>query len=129
MLLRVEFRSAMTLDSEGWVIACTLERLAEKAMVCTRIGGVDLIVMTDGERIFACERACPHEQADLSHGRVDGGRLFCPRHLAWFSLLTGEISPGWSSRALRRYPVRTVEGQVWISVATTIGADSVVPGN
>lgn len=129
MLLRVEFHSAMTLDSEDWVIVCSLERLAEKAMVCARIGGVDLIVMKNGERIFACERACPHEQADLSLGRVDDGRLFCPRHLAWFSLLTGAISPGWPSRALRRYPVRTAEGQVWISVATPIGADPIVPGN
>jgi 3-phenylpropionate/trans-cinnamate dioxygenase ferredoxin subunit len=119
----------MMSDSEHWTVACTLERLAEKAIVCARSGGVDLIVMMDEERIFACERACPHEQADLSQGRVANGRLFCPRHLAWFRLLSGEISPGWSSRALRRYPVRIAEGQVWVCVDTALRADPVVPGN
>jgi 3-phenylpropionate/trans-cinnamate dioxygenase ferredoxin subunit len=117
----------MISDHEHWIAACSLERLAEKAMVCARIAGVDLIVMMDGERIFACERACPHEQADLSRGHVADGRLFCPRHLAWFNLLTGEISPGWPSRALRRYPVRIAEGQVWVCVDTALRAAPAVP--
>lgn len=129
MRLSVGFHSGMISDSEHWIAACTLERLAEKTIVCARIGGVDLIVVRDGARIFACERACPHEQADLAQGRVADGRLFCPRHLAWFSLPTGEISPGWSSRALRRYPVRIAEGQVWVSVDTALRVDPVVPGN
>ncbi|CAN5391225.1 Rieske (2Fe-2S) protein [soil metagenome] len=106
----------MTAEPDDWIAVCTLERLAERGMVCVRAGGADLIVIRDGERIHACERACPHEQADLSCGRVADGKLFCPRHLAWFSLGSGAISPGWPSRALRIYPVRICEGQVWIAV-------------
>jgi 3-phenylpropionate/trans-cinnamate dioxygenase ferredoxin component len=72
------------------------------------------LMVRDGDRIFACERTCPHEQADLSLGRVAGGRLFCPRHLASFDLRNGDVSAGWPSRGLQRYAVRIEDGQIWI---------------
>lgn len=109
---------AMTSEADKWIAACSLHHLAERKIICTRIDGLDLIVVQDGEHVHACERTCPHEQADLSRGRVADGRLFCPRHLAWFSLHDGDISPGWSSRALRRYPIRIENGSVYINTRT-----------
>ena len=108
-----------TLGDDGgvrWVAACSQQQLNEQHIICVRIAGIDLLVVQDGGQITACERACPHEQADLSLGRVVEGKLYCPRHLAWFSLRDGGISPGWPSRALRRYPVRLADGTVWIDV-------------
>ena len=105
----------MTTGSAGWTAVCSLQRLQEKGILCARVDGIDLIVLVDGDRVHACERACPHEQADLSLGRVADGRLHCPRHLAWFSLRDGGISPGWSSRTLRRYPSRIADGQIWVA--------------
>ena len=101
-------------EAARWVVACARDRLADRKIVCVKIAGVGLLVIQDGDRIYACERACPHEQADLGLGRVADGQLYCPRHFAWFSLTEGHISPGWPSRPLLRYPVRVAEGQVWI---------------
>jgi 3-phenylpropionate/trans-cinnamate dioxygenase ferredoxin component len=101
-------------DPARWVAVCSRARLSEQSIVCGKIGGVGVLVVQDDDQIYACERACPHEQADLSLGRVADGRLYCPRHLAWFSLMDGSISPGWPSRALRRYPVRVEGGQIWV---------------
>ncbi|MEH2479776.1 3-phenylpropionate/trans-cinnamate dioxygenase ferredoxin subunit [Nitrobacteraceae bacterium AZCC 2146] len=97
-----------------WVAVCAKDRLTEQKIICAKVGGVDLLIIKDDEQLYACERACPHEQADLSLGRIADGQLHCPRHLAWFSLVDGTISPGWPSRALRRYPVRAADGQIWI---------------
>lgn len=83
-------------------------------MVCTRLEAVDLLLIRDGNDIFACERACPHEQADLSLGRVADGRISCPRHFASFDLHDGTVSRGWPSRPLRRYSARIEDGQIWI---------------
>ena len=99
---------------DDWIEVCTVERLADRNMVCVRAGGMEMIVLRDGEVIHVCERACPHEQADLSLGTVGEGKVFCPRHLAWFSLSTGAVSPGWSSRALLRFPVRISDGRIFI---------------
>jgi 3-phenylpropionate/trans-cinnamate dioxygenase ferredoxin component len=86
-------------------------------MVCARLGAIDLLLIQDGDRIFACERFCPHEQADLSLGRISDGRLFCPRHLASFDLVDGNISAGWPSRALRVHPARIEDDKIWIDAA------------
>ena len=102
---------------EFWVAVCAAERLRDQAIVCVKAAGLSLLVIRDGERLYACERACPHEQADLGLGRVKDGQLHCPRHLAWFDLQDGQISPGWTSRALRRYPVRVVDGEVQVNLS------------
>jgi nitrite reductase/ring-hydroxylating ferredoxin subunit len=90
--------------------------LPTQAILCVRVETADVLLVRDGERITACERACPHEQADLSLGRIANGRLFCPRHFASFGLEDGLISAGWPSRPLRIYPVSIADGQVWIDV-------------
>jgi 3-phenylpropionate/trans-cinnamate dioxygenase ferredoxin component len=107
----------MTGENARWVEVLPLERLADQAIVCVRVEAVDLLMVRDGERVMACERACPHEQADLGLGRVADGRLFCPRHFASFDLRDGHISAGWPCRPLRRYPTRISDGRIWIDAA------------
>lgn len=99
-----------------WVTLCAHERLSKHKIVRARVADLDVIIVLDGDDVHVCERACPHEQADLSLGHAADGKLFCPRHLAWFSLDDGAISPGWSCRALRRFPVKVEDGQIWIDV-------------
>ena len=93
---------------------CGLSRLMSQTIVCACVTGVDLILVWSDGRAVACERVCPHEQADLGLGHLSHGRLFCPRHAASFDLRNGQISYGWPSRSLRIYPVRIGDGQVWI---------------
>ena len=107
----------MTDEEARWVEVLPLERLADQGIVSVRVEAVELLLVRDGERIIACERACPHEQADLSLGRIKDGRLFCPRHFASFDLDDGQVSAGWPSRRLRRYPAKTGNGRIWIDAA------------
>ena len=104
-----------------WTRACALERLMDQGIVCAPLAGADLILIWCGGRAVACERACPHEQADLSRGHISAGRLVCPHHAASFDLEDGRISSGWSSRPLRIYPVRVEHGEVWVKVADKLG--------
>jgi 3-phenylpropionate/trans-cinnamate dioxygenase ferredoxin subunit len=112
-------------DQTEWIAICESERLVESAIIPVRVDGIELIVVRDTTEIYAFERACPHEQADLCRGHIQNGRLFCPRHRASFDLRDGQISPGWPSRDLRRYPVKVVDGTVFIEAASIAGA----PGN
>jgi 3-phenylpropionate/trans-cinnamate dioxygenase ferredoxin component len=102
-------------SGEGkWMPVCGLSRLISQTIVCARVIGVDLILVWNEGHAVACERMCPHEQADLSLGHIAAGRLLCPRHAASFDLSNGQISNGWPSRPLLIYPVQVVEDQVWI---------------
>jgi 3-phenylpropionate/trans-cinnamate dioxygenase ferredoxin component len=109
-------------EGTRWVEVLPLERLADQAILYVGVEGDDLLLLGDGERVTACERACPHEQADLSRGRIAGGRLFCPRHLASFDLCDGRISAGWPSRPLQLYPAEISDGRIWINASTIVGA-------
>ncbi len=106
-------------SEENWMPVCRLSRLISQTIVRARVTGVDLILVWNEDRVAACERVCPHEQADLGLGHVSGGRLFCPRHAASFDLNNGQISHGWTSRPLQMYPVRIEDDQVWICPGTT----------
>lgn len=88
--------------------------LGDRDLMPITAGGHHLLLVRDGARILAAERACPHEGADLALGRCEGGRLLCPRHLASFDLRDGSVSPGWSFRALRLFAVESVSDGLWL---------------
>jgi nitrite reductase/ring-hydroxylating ferredoxin subunit len=110
-------QTAALSGDEKWMPVCGLSRLISHTIVGARVIGVDLILVWNEGHAVACERMCPHEQADLSLGHLSAGRLCCPRHAASFDLRNGQISYGWPSRPLRIYPVRIKDDQVWIDAA------------
>jgi 3-phenylpropionate/trans-cinnamate dioxygenase ferredoxin subunit len=58
----------MTSKGENWVAICPVERLAHRTILCVRVDAVDLLLIREGNQVFVCERACPHDQADLAGG-------------------------------------------------------------
>ena len=101
-------------DQSGWSRVCAIDRLINERMICAHVDGVDLLLIWHEARAIACERACPHEQADLSRGHIANGRLVCPHHAASFDLQDGAISNGWSSHPLQIYRARVEGGEVWV---------------
>jgi len=47
----------MTREDARWVVVLPLERLADHSVVCARVNAVDVLLVRDGERVFARERA------------------------------------------------------------------------
>jgi 3-phenylpropionate/trans-cinnamate dioxygenase ferredoxin component len=97
--------------------------LAELPNGCLRrelLDGHGLVLARTGDTVFACQGMCPHEKADLSQGRVENGRLICPRHLASFDLQDGQCSAGWKLERLRLYPVRVEDGRIAVDLAAVL---------
>lgn len=97
---------------EADVVVCRLADTIRRPILPVTAGRTQLLIIRDGDRIHACERACPHEQADLALGRCADGKLYCPRHYAWFDLSDGQISPGWTAPALRLFPVTVRDARI-----------------
>lgn len=102
--------------SARWVHACRFEAFDKRQIVTVTLDQRQFILILDGERIFAAERACPHEGADLALGRCSHARLHCPRHAASFDLRDGSVSPGWSFPPLRVFQVRRIGAGLWINL-------------
>ena len=93
--------------SGGWVEGVTAD-------------GVELILLRNGDEVYAYRDACPHEGFPLSQtGTIEAGVLLCNKHLWEFDVATGKhISRLERPECnLKRYPVRVVGGVVEVDVA------------
>jgi 3-phenylpropionate/trans-cinnamate dioxygenase ferredoxin subunit len=95
-----------------FVVVSDFDRLPDGGFIRVMLDGHALVLAREGGRVYAFQGTCPHEKADLAQGRIESGRLVCPRHLASFDLVDGQVSRGWKLDALRLYPVRIEDGDI-----------------
>lgn len=87
----------------------------------------DYCVARTADGVFAFSRRCPHENADLAAGYVEGNHLHCPAHDLAIDLCSGQ-SPCRSLRAIRTQRLQETGDTVHLdaallgSRATQVGA-------
>lgn len=68
------------------------------------------VFLVDGRPVVVDAR-CPHHEAPLDEGWVEGGRVVCPWHRYSFDAATGECVNRPRLR-MRVYPVHRVDGEL-----------------
>jgi nitrite reductase/ring-hydroxylating ferredoxin subunit len=58
------------------------------------VDGKEVLVFNDGGNFYAMGRYCTHLHGDLSHGKLEGRTITCPRHGAQFDITTGRCLVG-----------------------------------
>ncbi len=58
------------------------------------VNGKEVLLANVAGQFFATSDRCPHSNARLSMGRLDGKTLICPLHFARFDVTTGELKAG-----------------------------------
>jgi len=92
--------------------AFQIKQLNEGALYPFLHRGKRLVATRVGEKLLAFERRCPHENADLAHGKVEDCHIICPRHHFRFSLLSGRQEP--VGLFLNTYPIEEKENELGI---------------
>ncbi|MCB9754807.1 MAG: Rieske 2Fe-2S domain-containing protein [Myxococcales bacterium] len=67
-----------------------LAQLDEGEGVCVRACGRELAVFKVEGRLYAIQNRCPHQDASLAEGELDGLEILCPLHSWSFDLRSGE---------------------------------------
>jgi nitrite reductase/ring-hydroxylating ferredoxin subunit len=67
-----------------------------------------MIVNVNGE-LYAVDRICTHEEADLSTGFLMDSVVTCPLHLSRFDVITGAVQNAPATVSLKTYGLK-VEG-------------------
>jgi nitrite reductase/ring-hydroxylating ferredoxin subunit len=67
------------------------------------------LFFTEG-RYYAIQNTCPHREAYLHEGALEGTHLTCPWHFAVFDIETGQVLEGPAEDCLKTYEV-VVEGE------------------
>lgn len=88
------------------------------AHVDTATGGFELILLREGECVFAYHNECPHAGRNLDyapgHFLVRDGRITCAVHGATFAVESGACCGGPARSGLVGLPVRVIDGAVWL---------------
>jgi apoptosis-inducing factor 3 len=118
--------------SEGVAIS----EVPDKGILIGQVKGEPVLLVRQGEEVFAVGAACSHYGAPLADGIVVGHELRCPWHHAWFDVRSGEAVGPPALRPIDAWDVERegtrvkVKGKrapyVGLSVPATKGPSSVV---
>lgn len=99
-----------------WIDVAARGDLVMPAGLEIEAGGRALLLVESQGRLHAVDAVCPHHAAWFSDGRVEGGQIFCPRHMGAFDLATGVQTGGPPCPKLGVYPVRCEAGRLFVEV-------------
>lgn len=99
---------------------CRLDEIPDGGALGVKVesatGGFGLVLLREGERVFAYHNECPHAGRPLDYvpGRflVKDGRIVCAAHGATFAVASGECLGGPCRSGLVAVPVQVSEGGV-----------------
>lgn len=107
----------------GYVVVAEARDIPPGHMKLARVGDRELLVANVHGKFHAVDNRCPHKQADMSQGRLEGNLLVCPEHGAKFDVATGKVVEGIklgpfkvSVADLRTYEARVEGTQVLVRV-------------
>lgn len=99
----------------NFVEAMPLEQLPSGARTMVKIAETNVALFNVDGELFAINDTCVHQGASLAAGKVDGKVVTCRAHGFKYELTTGFVV-GSSGYGVASYPVKVVDGKIWVSV-------------
>jgi len=98
-----------------WFKLCKLDDLAEGKPTPFTVDDYDVVLIRQGDKVYALEDNCSHQDFPLSQGTVMRDRIKCKAHGAEFSLETGQALCAPAFAPVRNFKVKLEGGEVLIS--------------
>jgi nitrite reductase/ring-hydroxylating ferredoxin subunit/uncharacterized membrane protein len=76
-----------------------------------------IVLVKEGDKVFALAEVCSHLGAPLSEGTVEGDCIRCPWHGSLFCLEDGEVVESPATRPQAAFEARVINGQVEVRAA------------
>jgi nitrite reductase/ring-hydroxylating ferredoxin subunit len=100
----------------AFVTVARFSVLAEGVGVCVEAGGKKLALFRVGDSCYAIDEICPHRDAPLHEGYVEGLEVECPWHASRFNLETGAHRHPPAKCGVNAYKVQVVGDEVQVEV-------------
>jgi nitrite reductase/ring-hydroxylating ferredoxin subunit/uncharacterized membrane protein len=95
-----------------WTVAADASLLAERRPVRAVVGDTPVLLLRDGEQIFAIHDRCSHRGCSLSEGTLEGDEIVCACHGSRFDRRDGSLKGGPATSAQPAFQVRVQDGRV-----------------
>jgi len=100
-----------------FVPVLAVAELAENQLRRVHANGMPILLLRQGERIYALAETCAHLGGPLAEGTLDGTSVVCPWHGSRYALEDGRVLDGPSAYAQPAFEVRVRNGQIEVRAA------------
>ena len=90
--------------------------IAPGTMTHVTVDGVAVLLCNVDGELYAVEDVCTHDGGALDAGQLDGCRIMCPRHGAFFDVTTGKALTLPAVAPLPTFPVHVDGDEVSVDV-------------
>lgn len=98
-----------------WVKVTSISAFKERVMVYRKAEKpIAIFHLDDG--FYAIEDRCSHEEAALSEGEIENGKVECPMHGALFDIKTGKNLSLPAVLPVKSYRVKIENGDLFIDI-------------
>ena len=95
-----------------WTAVLDAAELAEGAPRVVRADDTDILLVREGNRLYALWASCTHEGGPLAEGSFADGCVTCPWHGSTFRLADGHVVRGPAAASQPVYEARVTDGKV-----------------
>ena len=106
------------MNDPQWIYAGELSAVTEDTPLAVKADGTAVGIYTLNGCVHALEDVCPHADALLTQGFVDGEHVECPLHGALFHIPTGKCTKGPAERDLVRFDTKVEAGKIFLRKQT-----------
>lgn len=99
-----------------WVKACAENQVGKNEMYSFDVEQKRLMITNLNGTLYATDRICTHEEADLSTGFLSEQGVRCPLHLSVFNLENGEPQNPPAEAPLQTYNIKIEQGEIYVEV-------------
>jgi len=93
-----------------------VDDLAEGTTKRVVVDGAEVLLCSVDGKIYAIEDVCTHDGGALDQGLLEGDRIMCPRHGAYFDVRTGAALTLPAVIPVRTYAVRVEGDEVFVDL-------------
>ncbi len=95
---------------------CEITQIEDEGLRAFDVKGESVLITRIGDRVYAMENRCSHEDYPLEDGWVDEGHVCCSMHGAKFDPVTGEAKTLPAYEDIKTFPVKVVDGKIIIEL-------------
>ena len=95
-----------------WTPAADASLLSEGRPLRVVVDDTPVLLLREGESVFAIHDRCSHRGCSLSEGTVEGDEVVCACHGSRFSLRDGAVRHGPAAAAQPAFQVRVEDGRI-----------------
>ncbi len=93
---------------------CQVSDIPPGTMYPVDVDGSRMMIVNVEGKLYALDRICTHETADLSTGFLTDSEVTCPLHLSRFDITTGTVQNPPATEPLRIYRLKVEKNNVYV---------------